>query len=160
MALLLRTVRQNRWFKTPDVDALLNADDAPADPLGDVRTTNGTLSVWRLNDDRSNLVRIVRAVAVGQHEIRSQGYVVFDDALVNQAGIQIDNAARGNSSDDRANDWHCDLVKITANSLISLVKAILRHGESGVVLEKTLVASVLQGIENRELPESARAKCR
>src|SRR5580693_1775708 len=107
MPLLLRTVRQNRWFKA-DAVPFLEKDDVPADPLGDLPTKGNLLSVWVLTDDRSNLERVVRAVAIGKDHIDNAGYVVFDSSAVENAGIEmLENA--GSSDDAEANAWHRDL---------------------------------------------------
>lgn len=88
MPLLLRTVRQNRWLKEPAAP-FLALDDVPADPVGDLLTQQNLLSVWEVAENRSNIERIVRAVAIGRNEIADMGYVVFDSGLLSDAGIDV-----------------------------------------------------------------------
>jgi len=71
MPLLLHTVRQNRWLKA-EAKPWLDKGDVPADPIGDLRTNGNRLSVWELVPDRSNLERIVRAIAVGRDKVSYQ----------------------------------------------------------------------------------------
>ncbi|MCX6622638.1 MAG: hypothetical protein NTY38_16525 [Acidobacteria bacterium] len=156
MPLLLRTVRQNRWLKAPAAP-FLAAGDVPADTLGDLRTQENLLSVWEISGDRSNLERVVRAVAIGQERIADTGYVVFDSELLLAAGIEI-RANEGRSLDKAANCWHRDLV-VSGNRLVALAKAILRHGESGTILKRRLKDLIQDGVEAKELPENLRAKC-
>src|SRR5438046_1678198 len=81
MPLLLRNVKLNRWLKQT-AEPYLSVNDLPADPFGDLQTTENVLSVWELAEDRSNLGRIVRAVAIGKQKIDHTGYIVFDSALL------------------------------------------------------------------------------
>jgi hypothetical protein len=155
MPLLLRTVRQNRWLKD-EAAPFLAIDDVPADPVCDLQTQQNLLSVWEVARDRSNIERIVRAVAIGREVIADLGYVVFDSGLLPAAGIKIlEN--KGKSPDEEANAWHRDLV-VSGNKLVALTKAILRHGESGTVLKVRLRQLVEEGIRDRQIPEKLRAK--
>jgi hypothetical protein len=149
MPLLLRTVRQNRWFKH-EAEPFLSNDDVPADPIGDLNTTGNLLSVWVLSEDKSNLERVVRAVAVGKEKISDTGYVVFDSAVLMEAGIELQDN-KGATPDSDANDWHRDLV-LSGNKIVALTKAILRHGESGSILKHRLRELVKEGIAQGQLP--------
>jgi hypothetical protein len=86
MAKLLRKVRHNRWYKS-DAQALLDIEDVPADPLGDLSTTQSKLSVFQVDDDLGNIERIARALAVGGQNIDHVGYVLFDTSLLERASI-------------------------------------------------------------------------
>ena len=155
MPLLLRTVRQNRWLKG-EAAAFLERDDVPADSLGDLVTSQNLLSVWEIAQDHSNLKRVVRAVAVGREKLADMGYVVFNSEALTAAGIPIrDNL--GASPDQGANAWHRDLV-LSGNKLVALAKAILRDGESGVVLKFDLKQLVRDGIRDGQLPEKLESK--
>lgn len=153
MPLLLRTVRQNRWLKEA-AESYLALGDVPADPFGDLQTTENLLSVWELAEDRSNLERIVRAVAVGKQKIDHTGYVIFDSEWLTPSGIEI-LRNKGTTADAAANQWHRDLV-LSGNKLLSLAGAILRHGDSGTVLKKRLHELVENGIQRGELPDKLR----
>src|SRR6266481_7826068 len=86
MPLLLRNVRENRWLKS-EAAPWLAKGDVPADPLGDLRTSQNRLSVWEVAVNRSNVERIVRALAVGSNKVADMGYVLFDSSLLETAGI-------------------------------------------------------------------------
>ena len=150
MPLLLRTVRQNRWLKA-EAEPFLAIDDVPADPFRDLQTLENLLSVWEVAPDRSNIERIVRAVAIGRQKITDMGWVVFDSRLLAGADIEI-RENKGTSFDEEANAWHRDLV-LSGNKLVALTGAILRHGESGTVLKKNLRQLVQDGIRDGQLPE-------
>ncbi len=155
MPLLLRTVRQNRWLKE-EAAPFLAIDDVPADPVCDLLTHQNLLSVWEVAQDRSNIERIVRAVAIGRTAIADTGYVIFDSDLLPAAGIEIRESA-GASLDTGANAWHRDLV-VSGNKLVALTRAILRNGESGTVLKVRLREIVEEGKRNGQIPEKLPAK--
>ena len=155
MALLLRKVKQHRWYKEPAAP-FLKADDVPADPFADLQTKGNLLSVWEVSEDRSNLMRVVRAIAIGGQRIDHTGYILFDSAHLEAAGIQIQNN-QGQSDDTIANSWHRDLV-LSGKKLLALAKLLLQHGETGTITRPELADSVENGIRSGELPESCRKK--
>jgi hypothetical protein len=155
MALLLRKVKQHRWYKKLAVP-FLEADDVPADPFADLQTTENLLSVWEVHEDRSNLVRVVRAVAIGGQRIDHTGYILFDSAHLDAAGIKVQDN-EGRSDDMGANCWHRDLV-LSGKKLLALSKLLLQHGETGTVTKPELEEAVEEGIRCGELPDSCRKK--
>jgi hypothetical protein len=157
MPLLLRNVRENRWHKA-EAKPWLDRDDVPADPLGDLKTTKHSLSVWEVASDRSNLERIVRNVTLlGNSSLADTGWVLFDSALLEPIDIGCENVA-GTSPDSEANAWHRNLVGLSGKRLVALTKAILEHGESGTVLKKRLEQLVVEGIDSKQIAERFRAK--
>ena len=156
MPILLIGIRENRWHKQPASDYLA-AGDVPADPLGDLRTSDNCLSVWEVRDDRSNVQRIVRALAVGKDKLSNSGYVLFNSELLAGAGIEPPKVVLGRTYDVGANPWHRDLINLSGNRLVRLTHALLSHGETGQILKKALVTSVKEGIAATELPEKLRS---
>lgn len=156
MPLLLRTVRENRWYKAPAA-AWLERGDVPADPIGDLATSQNALSVWLVEPDRSNLERVVRAVAIGKQKVDSAGWVIFDSDLLGPLGIGMVEAP-GGTKDEAANAWHRDLVDLSGNKLIALAKTILERGESGTIPKKRIAQLIEDGIRNNELPDSLRGR--
>lgn len=155
MVLLLRKIKQHRWYKEL-AKPFLEADDIPADPFGDLQTTENLLSVWEVHEDRSNLVRVVRAVAMGGQRIDHTGYILFDSVHLDAAGIELQQN-EGRSDDKGANGWHRDLV-LSGKKLLALAKLLLEHGETGTITKPELVDAVEEGIRSGELPESCRKK--
>jgi len=156
MPLLLRNVRENRWHKS-EAAPWLATGDVPADPLGDLATKDNRLSVWEVAGDRSNVERILRALAVNRDKIADMGYVLFDSSLLVTAGIAT-VAESGMTPDQGANEWHRDLTDLSGNKLVMLTKLILENCESGTMLKKRLEQLVLDGIEQKQLPEKFRSK--
>ena len=99
-------------------------------------------------------MRVVRAVAIGGHRIDHTGYILFESAHLDAAGIRVQNN-EGRSDDKGANGWHRDLV-LSGKKLIALTKLLLQYGETGTITKPELVDSVEEGIRSGELPESCR----
>lgn len=156
MPLLLRNVRENRWHKSEAI-TWLEKDDVPADPVGDLTTSQNRLSVWEVAVDRSNVERIVRALAITRERISDMGYVLFDSSLLSEAGIET-HPEKGETPDDGANGWHLDSIELSGNKLVKLTGLILKTGESGTVLKKRILQLVEDGIQQKQLPERVRSK--
>jgi hypothetical protein len=155
--LLLRTVREHRWYKE-DARPFLEAGDVPADPIQDLNTQGHLLSVWQVADDRSNLERIVRAVAAGRGTLADMGWILFDSRRVIEAGIDVVPNI-GESPDDGVNPLHRDL-SLSGQKLVALTRIILETeidgGNSGTILKHRMRELVQAGVDNRELPERCR----
>lgn len=158
MAKLLRKVdKQHRWYKA-SAQAHLDAGEVPADPLGDLRTTENKLSVYQVAEDGSNIERIARALACGRQRIDDDlGYVLFDVSILAKASIELDQND-GKTFDPVVNKYHADLVDLTGNKLVTLARLILLEGESDTILKKRIVELVREGVNSKELPEKVRDK--
>ena len=159
MPFLLRSVRENRWLKA-EAEPWLERGEVPADPLADLQTQGNRLSVWEVEGDRSNLERVVRALAANRERLADTGYVLFDSNLLTDAGV-VATFERGNTADEEANSWHRDLIDLSGDKLVLLARLILQNGESGRILKKRLEELVEDGIQQKQLlPEKIRLKTR
>ncbi len=156
MAKLLRKVRQNRWLKT-DAQPLIDVGDVPADPLGDLSTSQNRLSVFQVDRDLANVERIARALALGGQRLDDVGFVLFDESLLEKASIVLD-PIDGTTVDSVVNKCHADLANLTGNKLVALTRLILLEGESDIILKKRIVELVREGLSSNELPEQVREK--
>jgi len=157
MVKLLRKVdKQRHWFRT-DAQVHLDAGDVPADPLGDLRTSDNKLSVYQVDEDRSNIERIARALACGRQHLDDVGYVLFDVSVLEKASIDL-CLIDGTTHDSAVNKCHADLINLTGNKLVTLARHILLEGESDIILKKRIVDLVREGLTSKELPEKVREK--
>lgn len=62
MARILRKIRKNRWYKTEEISWLPD-NELQADALDDLRTKYNELSVYRIDENESNLDRVIAALA-------------------------------------------------------------------------------------------------
>jgi hypothetical protein len=156
MSKLLRKVKQNRWYKD-EAAPLLAKGDVPADPLGDLNTSQNKLSVYQVDEDLANVERIARALALCCQRLDNVGYVLFDSSLLEKASIEL-KPIDGTTDDPIANKCHADLINLSGNKLTTLARLVLMEGESGTILKKRIVELVHEGISSKELPEKVREK--
>ncbi len=151
MAKLLRKVKQNRWFRA-DVQHLLDVGDVPADAIGDLSTSQNSLSVYRVEGEIAEVERVARALASGANHLDNVGYVLFDEALLAKASIEM-ATTNGGTVDSVVNKWHVDLTNLTGKKLVALTTLIFLEGESGIILKKRIIELVREGLNSKELPE-------
>ena len=160
MAFILRKLDRKASFYLPD---WLDEDDAQADALSSLRTKDNRLSVWRIDDDRGNLRRVVAALAAGRDFLDKLDYAVIDRQALDSLGIRVIKAD-GSSPDDGANQrWHHDLNRLSGRRLVALavrmrsglareskisVRALITESiHSGFIARSRLKASLLQSLE-------------
>jgi len=157
MSLLVRKVDKYPLWSKDTAVPFLEQNDSPADVLSDLRTKENRISVYVLAQDKSNLERVVRAIAAGKDRIEHTAYIVFDSQIVSDAGIEIVEVP-GETGDTEVNSLHRDLV-LTGRKLVELAVGILRDGEQVQrILREEMVQLVEQGIAAGELPEVYRKK--
>lgn len=128
MPSLLRIIRKNRWYKEEALRYLL-LGDTPADPLADLTTENNALSVWYIEDDKSNLERVITALAATRRNLDVLDYALFDFAVPSEIKAQCERSS-GNTPDDAVNKtWHYDLKELSGLKIVALTKAILEGGQ-------------------------------
>ncbi|MCZ7568850.1 MAG: hypothetical protein M5U01_09715 [Ardenticatenaceae bacterium] len=146
MSLVLRKVKLNQWY--PRINCpWLEENELHADPVVDLATRGNTLSVWVL-DDRSNVERVMVALAASVDHVSAIDYVLFDSRLLDNLGIIAEEEA-GATPDEEANRcWHRNLVKLSAQKLTSLATAILETGHWDRIPEKTVRERIIQGVDS------------
>ena len=148
MTLVLRTIRKSSWYS--ENYPWLPNNDFPADPVTDLRTTDNSLSVWEIDEDRSNLQRVVTALAGNRDRIEKIDYVIFAKRTIADVSIKT-KKSKGGTSDEGVNGWHLDLVEISAKKLLSLAKAIYDEGERYRILGKKIEKLLGDGIKSGQI---------
>lgn len=115
--------------------------EVPADLLSDLNTRENSLSIYEIEDDESNVDRIIAAIASTRNQFAIIDYAVFGSDIINKLNIQI-NSAIGATPDTEVNNLHKDLINLTASKLSDLAKEILKKGQfnrRGLKGVKTLI---------------------
>ena len=152
MPLAIRTIRLARW----DEDAILRASwlgegEMVADPLGDLCTKNGELSVWHVEDDRSNLERVLLAFAATRDYLANVDYVLFDQDVLRQLGVEAMHS-RGGTPDELVNsEWHRDIVELSCRRVVTLAESLIRSGQRDRMPRKRVRALLTEAIEQGRL---------
>ncbi|MCG3117208.1 MAG: hypothetical protein LLH30_16180 [Candidatus Manganitrophus sp. SA1] len=150
MPLLLRKIKKTRWAKIKA--SWLGADDVHADSVSDLQTKGNTLSVWQIDDDKSNLNQILTALAARFQKvpIGHLEYVLFDQNLLSEIDIKF-NQSKAETPDDRANVCHYNLIELSGAKLNRLAKIIIEYGEIDICLSKDLTQSLAKAIESKQI---------
>jgi hypothetical protein len=121
--LFLRKIRFNKWYPREEYPWLRDGE-LQADPIGDLATSRGNLSVWCMEDSESNLDRIITALAANCDSLAALDYILFSDEILSRLGIEIERS-EATTPDEGVNRWHRDLVRLSAQKLVKLATAIV-----------------------------------
>lgn len=136
----LLKINKRKWDKL-DVP-WLEPNQIQADPLGDLKISEGTLSVWHVNDDKSNLDIVITALAANRDNFDKFEYGLFDQTIAMSLNLKMQNTP-GTTPIDKANIWHRDVVELTAEKAFELIKAIFDTFEKQRVLDDDIKTKIL-----------------
>ncbi len=151
MPLLLRLIRKNRWYSDETPPWLQNGE-IQADPLGDLVTGNNNLSVWEVEDDKSNLDQVITALAASHDSISNLDYSLFDKNSLSKIGIRVETS-KGKTPYEKANNLHRDLIELTATKLVKLAEVMLRSSSRERVPEKQILILIKDAVNNQQIDE-------
>jgi hypothetical protein len=150
--LLLRAIRKNRWYKSEAV-AWLPEGEIQADPLGDLATSNNTLSVWQVEDDDSNLEKVITALASSRASISNLDYAVLNIDLLTETGIKIE-INPGETPYELANVWHRDLIELTATKIVRLAETMMQNSHILRIPEKRVLDLIKDAVHNGQIDKT------
>ena len=154
MPLIFREIGNKSWWdKAHDEFCWLGDGELVGDVFKGVKTIKGTLSIYLLDDDQTNLARIVAALACKRRSLEN-----FDFVLVPEIAIETEFEilrTTGTTADDLVNDLHRDLVKLTAGKLLKLVTIFGEHMSAMTRLYRDEVKdAILESLELESLREN------
>src|SRR5262245_10093480 len=113
-------------------------------PFRDFVPHDNTLSVWFIENDKSNLEQVVVALASTRDSFSNFDYVLVDEALLTAINIRIEQTD-GDTPDQEANTrWHRDLVEFTESKAIELIKATIAKGKLESRIPEKRIAELIQ----------------
>jgi hypothetical protein len=101
----------------------MSSADVQGDSLKDLKTDENVLSVWHIEDDRSNLDQVLTCLASNNDSISHIDYALIDLNAVIALGINV-VVHPGKTPYTVGNLWHRDLVELTGSKLIGLAMEI------------------------------------
>jgi len=143
---LLRRIVFERW--DPAVTEL--DSPLPSDPLADLVTKRGNLSLWLVTDDRLNLDQVITAVAANAGVVSNVPFVMIQHSLLEEHGFRIVES-RGNTPLSEAANEHRDVVGLDAARLVDLAELFRRHGEFAEYSEARVRQLLAQAVNGRRL---------
>lgn len=144
MPFLLRRIRRSNWHEikgtSPTDEQIRNG------PLLDLVPDDNTLSVWHIEDDRSNLEQVAVALAALRDHLSNFDYALVDEQLLSALDIKVVQT-NGETPDQEANTrWHRDLVELSDSKLIALVRTIAGKGETARISEKKIATLIQEAV--------------
>lgn len=148
MAYVLRLIRRGRWL--PQEQHWFREGDFQADCLSDLNTSDNTLSLWSVKDDRSNLESIAVALASTRDSFANVDYAIIPEEMVRNFGILV--PTEGKSPHRTANEnWHRDLCELSSSRLIELARVFLQQGEKNRIAEKQIIQLLKRAAAEKEI---------
>ena len=121
MPLLLREVNNIRWWDSQRNlgEEWLKEGELRSDALKSLRSKDNKVSVFLIEDDASNLDRILAAFAAGRQELNDVDFAIVDFEDVKPLGLELrDDDA--DTPDSTVNAWHRDIVHLSATKVLAL----------------------------------------
>ena len=151
MPYLLRKIRKARWNpQLREEFGPFEEQDCPADCVADLGTSNCRLSLWEIDDARSNLADVIVALATNADHLSNLDYALIPrDKLEAIARLE---ATEGQTAHIQANQkWHRDLIDLSGRRLVDIAALIFSVAERRRVPEKEVTQMVRQALEKKAL---------
>jgi hypothetical protein len=134
---VLRSGRRSRWERNANIE----------ESLKDLRPDACyKLSVWHIEDDHSNLNRVICALAAGREEIVNFDYLLIDYHILSDLNMIIESRP-GVSADDYANvAWHRNLCDLTETKLRALAQTVRAHCQPVRIAQKDIALWLTDGV--------------
>ncbi|MBW7990281.1 MAG: hypothetical protein FVQ84_09740 [Planctomycetes bacterium] len=145
MPILLHGTKFNKWLNRPD---WLREGEIPADPIFGFRIGSNTMSVWIVDDDSSRIKWLAVALSIKKNKLEDFEFVLLDSTIVDDIGIKATQTV-GRCPDSELNQFHLDLVEISAQRLLQLTQIILKKisEEQKVLVDRIPRKDVAQYIQ-------------
>ncbi|MBA7607792.1 hypothetical protein ES703_14961 [subsurface metagenome] len=157
MPLILRIINKNNWRGREEFPWLtkdpLQTDAIQADAMHDLRTTENTISVYEVNDDKSNLEQIISGYTAGRHKPAHFDYALFDQQLLLKSDIKIE-AFAGSTPSTEANACHRHLSELSVHKLTELAKIIMGKAERERLQKKHILRLIKQATDSVDIDRS------
>ena len=148
MPYLFRTINKRRWDWGGNNPPWLPRGAVPGAPFGDVApSSESVLSLWWVEQDESNVHRVVAALAAGRQHFDKFDYALIDEAAVRGLGIKVQAVAEPCPDQVASTRWHRNLIQLTADNLHALVSLIKARAKLNRLLGPEVKALVKDGLE-------------
>ena len=129
MPYVLRKINKAKWYKNINT-SWLQEGELQADVFSsDLGTQANSLSVWYVDDDKSNLERIIAAYVAKQTHIAEFDYALIKLDFVEELSIKTQKSL-GDSADSIVNEtWHRDFIELTTLKLLNFAVTVQTNAE-------------------------------
>lgn len=152
MSLVFRSIGNKHWYSAdqPDFKDWLRDGELVADVFKELRTTRGSLSVYKVDSVENNLDRVICAYACTRNSLNDIDYVLVPLDIIHN---QFDTAfTLGTTADDEVNRLHLDIEHLSASKLLQLARVFQDHHSAMHRIRKRHVKSKIRDcIKNKHL---------
>lgn len=139
VSVLARKISLAKWQER----AGLNADEVPADAVGDLRTLGNGLSFWHCKDDTdSEIHKVVLALAAGLERVDKMDLVWVDESAVTDDKLDCVKS-EGDTPVDSLRNRHVDIVNLD----------LVRLGKLAMLLAKGISKTQCRRINKKDVVE-------
>jgi len=140
MPRLIRRIRKARWT----LQAWLGEGELPSDVFLDLNSKDNTLSLWLVEDDNSNLNRVLAAMAA-QGSPDAFDYAVLDKARLEACGFVLERVDGATPDSDANRQWHFDAKQLSTR-LLQVLADELKNGIQDRVSPASVKKAVIESI--------------
>jgi hypothetical protein len=152
MPLLLRKLTKQKWQPEYAI-GWLSEGDLQADALNDLATQNNELSVFHIEDDKSNLNRVIAALAAKRDNLDKLDYALMASEIADDPGFNI-RMIKGDTADEAVNQWHRDITELTVAKLADLAVVIKQRGQIYRLLQRDVKSLLVQSAASGHIKRS------
>ena len=129
MPYFLREVYSNtKWDKT-QFPRWLKDGELPSCIIRDLRADDNALSLWKINDDKSNLPHVIAALASRRKSIKNDfDYALLDDNHLDKLNFKPMKKT-GKTPYRDVNSDHLDVPNLSINSVVYFAYLLSRYGK-------------------------------
>lgn len=155
MPLVLRKTRDNLiWDDSTDECPWLDENDIASDPVTDLATKNNSLSIYIIQDNRSELSRCLSALAAQRMCLQKLDYILFDTTVIDQLQLRTDDQ-QGDLKDKEVNRLHKNIIELSASKLIQLTKAIMSNCHKDRLLDEEVAKIIHESVKNNWIKKTS-----
>jgi len=114
-------------------------------------STDSALSVWLVEDDQSNLERVVGVVAAGRRHVDKFDYALVEESAIRGLGIEIQRSPEACPDEEASRRWHHNVIRLTATNLNAIVQLIRSEGRVERVLKPRVEAIIRNGMDSGQI---------
>ena len=161
MTLLVRKIEQAKWLQKD----IKNGEDASADAITNcMKTTQNTLSTWKIND-ATELEHAVLAIVSNHHHLDAIDVVCFDRDGLEKEGISLIESP-GITAYEKLKDQHVDIANLSYKSLGIVAGTIIEEFKKSKIKRytknkiKQLLSSAIESgeLDIKQLSDSLKKK--
>ena len=126
MEFVLRKLDRRAAFHPVD---WIQEGDVSADALSNLRTIGNALSVWQIDENTTNLDRVIAALAAGRMKLDKIDYALIDRQALDPLGIRLVKETGGSFDRDANTMWHQDITGLSGSKLLELASTLQTHAK-------------------------------